>query len=100
MTEIPTRKFDLGQVVATPAALGALHKARQSPAEFVLRHAAGDWGHVCDDDRRLNEEAISNGSQIVSCYRTRNRVAIWVITDGADESGERHATTVLLPDEY
>ncbi|NLY01883.1 MAG: hypothetical protein GXY83_37840 [Rhodopirellula sp.] len=93
-------RFDLGQVVATPAALGALHKARQSPTEFVLRHAAGDWGNVCEEDRRLNEEAISNGSQIVSCYRTRTRVAIWVITDGADERGKRHATTVLLPDEY
>jgi len=100
MPENSTRRFDLGQIVATPAALGALHKAGQTPLEFVQRHAAGDWGQVCADDRRLNEEAISNGSQIVSCYRTRNRVAIWVITDGADEGGKRHATTVLLPDEY
>ena len=68
--------------------------------EFAQRHVAGDWGNVCDEDRRLNEEAVSNGSQIVSRYRTRNRVGIWVITDGADERGKRHATTVLLPDEY
>lgn len=95
-----TGKFSLGQVVATPAALGVLHKSGQTPLEFVQRHAAGDWGNVCDDDRRLNEEAIANGTQIVSCYRTRNRTAIWVITDGADERGKRHATTVLLPDEY
>ena len=35
--------FELGQVVATPGALGALKKAGQQPAEFLTRHVNRDW---------------------------------------------------------
>jgi len=34
--------FSLGQIVATPGALAALEKARQSPAEFLSRHVRGE----------------------------------------------------------
>lgn len=33
-----------------------------------------------------------------SCRRTE--VKIWIITEAADEGGERAATTALLPEEY
>ena len=32
-------KFSLGQIVATPGALGALQRAGQSVQEFLARHA-------------------------------------------------------------
>ena len=35
--------FALGQIVATPGALVALEVSHQSPAEFLRRHARGDW---------------------------------------------------------
>jgi hypothetical protein len=93
-------KFSLGQIVATPGALEALGKARQSAAEFVERHARCDWGDVCEEDRRLNDEALIDGSRLLSAYRTSLSEKLWIITEAADDSGKRAATTVLLPSEY
>jgi hypothetical protein len=93
-------KFCLGQVVATPGALEALGKARQSAAEFLQRHARGDWGEVCDDDRQANDQALIDGSRLLSAYRTSLGEKIWIITEAVDDAGKRAATTILLPSEY
>ena len=88
-------KFPLGQTVATPGALRALQEAGQSPAEFFARHVRANWGEVCDEDKRLNEEALVNGERVLSAYRTARNVRIWVITEA-----DRSSTCVLLPEEY
>ncbi len=88
-------KFSLGQLVATPGALEALQKAGQSPTDFLVRHVRGDYGEVCEDDKRLNDEALVNGSRILSVYRTLRNVRIWVITEA-----DRSSTCILLPEEY
>ncbi len=88
-------KFPLGQLVATPGALTALEEAGQSPSAFLMRHVLGDWGETCDDDQRLNDEALVNGSQILSAYRTLRNVRIWIITEA-----DRSSTCILLPEEY
>ena|ERR1700722_15051561 len=93
-------KFSLGQIVATPGALEALRKARQSASEFLQRHAQGDWGEVCEEDRQLNDRALLEGSRILSAYRTSHGEKIWIITEATDDSGKRAATTILLPSEY
>ena len=90
----------LGQLLATPGALTALTESGESPGQFVARHAAGDWGEVCAEDARLNDEAVKDGSRILSAYRTAKGERIWIITEAADDSGNRSATTILLPDEY
>ena len=96
-----TRKFSLGQVVATPGALEALEEAGQTPIELIYRHAHGDWGEeLCEEDRRLNDEALVDGSRLLSAYKLNNGVKIWVITEAVDEHGNRAATTLLLPSEY
>ncbi len=96
-----TRKLSLGQVVATPGALAELEKSEQTPLEFIKRHSRGDWGdELCEEDRRLNDEALVDGSRLLSAYKLNTREKIWVITEAADEDGNRAATTVLLPDEY
>jgi hypothetical protein len=87
--------FPLGQIVATPGALEALTDARQSPVEFLARHARGDWGEVCAEDKALNDEAVKDGSRILSAYRTKVGVKLWVITEA-----DRSSTCLLLPDEY
>lgn len=87
--------FPLGQIVATPGALEALNEARQSPVEFLARHARGDWGEVCAEDKALNDEAVKDGSRILSAYRTKVGVKLWVITEA-----DRSSTCILLPDEY
>jgi len=88
-------KFSLGRVVATPGALKALEETNQNPFEFLARHQAGDWGEICEEDRRENEFSVRNGFRILSAYRTRNNTRIWVITEA-----DRSATTLLLPEEY
>jgi hypothetical protein len=88
-------KFLLGRVCATPAALAALGQAEQSAAEFLCRHAAGDWGELCDEDKAENELSIKAGFRILSAYRTSLDEKIWIITEA-----DRSATTVLLPAEY
>ncbi len=94
------RKFTLGQLVATPGALEALEESGQAPGVFLSRHAAGDWGEVDEEDWALNDQALKDGSRILSAYRTLNGKKLWVITEAADDDGRRAVTTILLPDEY
>ena len=93
-------KFHLGQLLATPGALAALQASRQSPAEFISRHAQGDWGQVCAEDGQLNDAALVDGSRLLSAYKTRKGTKLWIITEAADDDGNRAATTILLPEEY
>jgi hypothetical protein len=93
-------KFALGQVLATPGALEALEHSGQSPAEFLRRHLRLEQGDLCDEDHELNNEALEDGSRILSSFKTANGEKIWVITEAADDDGKRVATTLLLPEEY
>lgn len=87
-------KFLLGQVVATPAALAYLASRSLTPLVFLDRHAAGDWGDVCEQDRRANEEALKSGLRLMSVYKIGDG-AVWIITEA-----DRSVTTVLLPEDY
>jgi len=87
--------FLLGQLVATPGALAALEASGQSPAEFLARHQAGDYGLVDDDDKVLNDAAVRAGERVLSAYLLRNGTRVWVITEA-----DRSSTCLLLPDEY
>ena len=100
MVDFVRPKFNLGQIVATPGALEVIAQGGHSPSEFLDRHIRGDWGSLSADDRQLNEEALTDGSRILSAYRTSNGERIWIITEAADDHGQRVATTILLPDEY
>ena len=93
-------KFALGQVLATPGVLRALEEAGQSPEFFLDRHQVGDWGEVCDEDKGLNDQALVDGSRLLSAYRTLKGVRIWIITEAADDEGRRVSSTILKPDEY
>lgn len=93
-------KFDLGQVVATPGALDALRDAGQSPMEFLPRHVSGDWGDLDDEDRRLNDLALADGSRILSAYVTSKGQRIWIITETVGDDGRRGSSCLLLPSEY
>jgi len=87
--------FPLGRTFATPGAIDALSESGQLPDEFLHRHQVGDWGEVCEADRRENEFSIANGFRILSAYRTSKGVKVWVITEA-----NRSVTTLLLPSEY
>jgi hypothetical protein len=93
-------KFSLGQLLSTLGAVAALQKANQSALKFLQRHARGDWGDLCDEDREANDQSLVDGSRILSAYHTLLGEKIWVITEATDDSGKRAATTILLPSEY
>jgi hypothetical protein len=94
--------FRLGRVVATPGAIEALERARQTPWSLISRHVAGDWGDLSEADRQLNNEALKDGSRILSAYTLSDeaKTKIWCISEAEDDHGNRAATTLLLPDEY
>lgn len=89
------QKVVLGRLLATPDALASLEDSGQSPAEFLQRHAAQDWGEVSEEDWKLNDLALVEGDRLLSSYRTRKNVVIWVLTEA-----DRSATTILLPENY
>jgi hypothetical protein len=93
-------EFSLGQILATPGALEAIEQAGHAPAEFLDRHAQGDWGEVVEEDAQANNQALIDGSRLLSVYRTAKGAKIWIITEAADDTNQRLATTILLPEEY
>lgn len=93
----PTSKplFPLGRLVATPGAIDAFAATGQSPAEFLVRHQAGDYGCVDGDDKKANDDAVRCGERVFSAYLLTDGVKVWVITEA-----DRSSTAILLPDEY
>jgi hypothetical protein len=88
--------FALGRTVSTPGALKALEQEGSNGLEFLSRHVTGDWGDLCDDDKRENELSLKEGFRILSAYRLpRTDAKLWIITEA-----DRSVTTFLLPEEY
>ena len=87
--------FALGRILATPGAIQALEEAGANPVSFLLRHANGDWGDLSEEDKRENDLSVGAGFRILSAYKLRSGVTIWVITEA-----DRSVTTFLLPQEY
>jgi hypothetical protein len=87
--------FPLGNIYLTIGAREALEESNQQPLEFLSRHQKGDFGIICEDDKRENEFSIKEGFRILSSYKTANGEKIWCITEAS-----REITTLLLPEEY
>jgi hypothetical protein len=85
--------FDSGNIYCTANA----HKALTSDdiAKAIARHMSGDWGEVCEDDRKENELSLREGFRLMSIYRAKDGTKFWVITEW-----DRSATTILLPEDY
>ena len=82
--------------MATPGALAALERSGEDALLFLTRHGQCDWGEVCADDRKLNDDAVAHeGGRVLSAYSTNLGERLWIITEA-----DRSATTLLLPDEY
>lgn len=87
--------FPRGRVVATPGVLDALAAAAVDPAVLLARHAVGDWGDLCEADRKENEFSLNRGFRLLSSYCLPDGGKVWIITEA-----DRSATTLLLPSEY
>jgi hypothetical protein len=90
-------KFDLGQVVMTRGIASEIEQSKAF-AQFVTaslkRHATGDWGEMCEEDKNSNEYALKHGERIFSAY-IKEDWKIWIITEW-----DRSVTTILFPSEY
>ncbi len=89
---INATKFPLGQIVITANAHAQLDS--QAVNEALIRHASGDWGQVCEEDRQENELSLREGYRLLSVYGTGDK-RFWIITEA-----DRSVTTVLMPDDY
>lgn len=86
--------FKLGRVLATPSVLKHLEEHRINPIELISCHAVGDWGDGQAEDRMLNDQAVRNGSRLLSAYEVGGG-RVYIITEW-----DRSSTTVLLASEY
>jgi hypothetical protein len=85
--------FPLGQTVITANAQGRLHS--EDVQACLGRHASGDWGELCDEDRAENERSLRQSGRLFSVYHDRNAVKFYIITEC-----DRSVTTTLLPEDY
>lgn len=95
--------FPLGRLLATLGALTVMERLGIDAVDIIGRHVTGDWGDIDPGDRGLNEQAVREGSRILSVYGTQDATTddrLWVITEAVDDQGRRAATTILRPDEY
>jgi hypothetical protein len=86
-------RFDLGQLVATPAALETL--TFDDIMAALARHHRGDWGDVGREDHAENERSLQEGFRLFSVYHGTNGTKFYIITEH-----DRSITTVLLPSDY
>lgn len=94
------RRFALGQILMTPAALTAFAESNEVPIGYLARHASCDWGIVNGEDAELNDQSLIDGSRLLSAYQLKNETKIWIITEAVGEEGVREVTTILLPEDY
>ncbi len=85
--------FEMGRVDITPRAWEKL-----TDGEIVCalhRHAAGDWGILCQRDWDENETALVEGRRLFSEYSSESGEKFWIITEA-----DRSVTTVMLTVEF
>lgn len=91
-------KFKLGQLVWTRGINDKVaddENFAKLVTDSLKRHAKGDWGDICDEDRQENELSLEKGFRLLSVYEAKALPKIWIITEA-----DRSVTTILFPEEY
>jgi hypothetical protein len=83
--------FDLGVIEIHEKAAMALARSGQEAAEFLRRHALGDWGDISDKATAENNHRLRTGQDIVSAYHTKLGDRILVCT-----TADRQRTVVYV----
>lgn len=86
--------FKLGKVVITKNAQVSLD---MYSVQVILQvhYANCNWGDLCDEDKKLNDDAVAHGGRILAAYSDVNGTKFWIITES-----DRSSTTILLPEDY
>ena len=90
-------KFDLGKLNTTEKINNKIKENKNFMdflRECLNKHVKGDWGFIDYNDRKNNEKALINNSQIISKYSEERYPTIKIIT-----KGDRSLTTILFSDE-
>lgn len=88
-------RFSPGSLYITPGAAAAFVASGDDVTVCLIRHISGDWGQVNDEDKAANEQALKEGTRLLSAYTLSSGVKVWIITEA-----DRSSTTILLPEEY
>ena len=91
-------KFKTGKIVET---IG-VHQKREEDikfSDFVVasfeKHINGDWGNLCEEDKKANDNALITQDRLLSKYTYDDGTDIYIITEW-----DRSVTTILFPSEY
>ncbi|AGI32931.1 TPA: hypothetical protein PXF07_001992 [Mannheimia haemolytica] len=84
--------FELGRVCATRAVAECFNQ--HTLVDLLHRYCSGDWGNLCDNDKKANVKAIERGGRILARYDVEDET-LYVITEA-----DRSYTTILFPYEY
>ena len=87
-------KFQLGQLLITPEAMTLLEESGVSIFTLLGRHLSGDWGDVCPEDAKLNDDALRYGNRLLSVYHV-DKQKLYLISEA-----DRSASTILLAEQY
>ena len=93
--------FPLGTVIVTSGVLALTTDAQRLAC--LRRHVTGDFGTVDGEQEELNRYSVESGHSVLSAYPidpanpcdSIGANAFWILT-----RGDRHETTLLLPDEH
>ena len=66
---IITSKFDLGDIAVTTPLYAHCKENGYALIPYLVRHANGDWGDVCKEDWKSNDEALKTAK---GCYLNIN----------------------------
>lgn len=90
-------KFETGKVCMTSGIDRAINEEKHYYKELINcfeKYLTGDWGDLCEEDKKLNEDAIINNERILGAYPT-SKGRIYIITER-----DRSYTTILFVSEY
>lgn len=65
-----------------------------SVMNMIFRYVSGDWGEMCETDKRLNDNAVKCGDRVLASYDSK-KGKVYIITEW-----DRSATTILFANEY
>lgn len=90
-------RFPLGRIYMTSGISQAVSADLRFSYEiegFFERYISGDYGDLCEEDLKANEDAIESGLRVLAHYKT-SKGGIYIITEA-----DRSCTTILFCDEY
>lgn len=91
-------KFSFGQVVMTRGVNAQISRSIEF-SKFILESIAKyrncDWGDLCEEDKKMNDQAVKNGDDRILARYNNKEGNIYIITEW-----DRSVTTILFPSEY